>query len=172
MTVFDRSRAISEYPCIEDVDRNLWLPVPASGGTVLVAGASKKVPSLGLALLAAPLSISAATPARARRIWRWAVCANRAALGRVVLEHKGTYLWIQLRWGCREGFVRIGQWGRELGERHDSSANQSTRGGAKQHQQHPGAQSLQSPPPPQCTVLYCTVLEAKQEQPVVKLHQS
>lgn len=53
--------------------------------------------------------------------------------------------------------MRIGQWGRELGQRHDSSANQSTRGGAKQHQQHPGAQSLQSPPPAMyCSVLYCT----------------
>lgn len=46
--------------------------------------------------------------------------------------------------------------GKRAGERHDSSANQSTRGGAKQHQQHPGAQSLQSPPAMYCSVLYCT----------------
>lgn len=78
MTVFDRSLANSEYP-IEDVDRNLLLPVLDIGGTVLVRGASKRLPSLGLALQVAPLSIST-IPASPGRIWRQAVCVNRVAL--------------------------------------------------------------------------------------------
>lgn len=80
MTVFDRSLANSENPCIEDVERNLLLPVLDIGGTVLVRGASKRLPSLGLAMQVAPLSISAAIPASPGRIWRRAACANRAAL--------------------------------------------------------------------------------------------
>ena len=65
MTVFDLSLANSEKPCIEDVERNLRLPVLLQdiGGTVLVTGASNKLPSLGLALQVAPLSISTAIPA-------------------------------------------------------------------------------------------------------------
>lgn len=80
MTVFDRSLAISENPCIEDVDRNLWLPVLDIGGTVLVRVAEKSLPSLGLALQVAPLSISTAILASPGRIWRRAVCVNRAVL--------------------------------------------------------------------------------------------
>lgn len=80
MTVFDRSLASSEKPCIEDVDRNLWLPVLAIGGTVLLRGASKRLPSLVLDLQVAPLSISTALQASPGRIWRWAVCVNRPAL--------------------------------------------------------------------------------------------
>lgn len=80
MTVFDRSLANSENPCIEDVERNLRLPVLDIGGTVLVRGASRRLPILGLALQVAPLSISTAIPASPGRIWRRAVCVNRAAL--------------------------------------------------------------------------------------------
>lgn len=80
MTVFDRSLANSENPCNEDVDRNLWLPVLDIGGTVLVRGASKRLPSLGLDQQVAPLSISTAIQASPGRIWRRAVCVNRAVL--------------------------------------------------------------------------------------------
>lgn len=73
MTVFDRSLANSENPCIEDVDRNLRLSVCDISGTVWVVGASKRLPSLGLTLQVAPVSISTALPASAGRIWRRAV---------------------------------------------------------------------------------------------------
>lgn len=86
MTVFDRSLANSEYPCIEDVDRNLWLPVLDIGvAAVLVRGDSKRLPSLGMALHEAPLSISTAIQASPGRIWMRAGCMNRAALLRYKL---------------------------------------------------------------------------------------
>lgn len=76
MTVFDRSLANSENPCIEEVDRNLRLSVLDIGGAVLVTGASKRLPSLGLALPAAPLSISTAIDFSPGRITRRGVCVR------------------------------------------------------------------------------------------------
>lgn len=50
---------------MEEVERSL--PEPDTGGSVLVTGASRRLPSLGLELRVAPLSISAASP---DSIWR------------------------------------------------------------------------------------------------------
>lgn len=80
MTVFERSLASSENPCADDVDRNLRFPVPDICGNVLVAGASKRLLSLGLALMVTPLNICAAIFVSPGRIWSGGVSVNRAAL--------------------------------------------------------------------------------------------
>lgn len=156
MTVFDRSLAISENPCNEDVDRNLWLPVLDIGSTVLVRGASKRLLSLGLDLQVAPLSISTAIQASPGRIRRrvceqgcpvpvQALNPNVAArpLGSRHNVHKGTYL-NTVEKGYRKGFVRIGQWGEREGDDVTAKPISLVRGGAKAYQQ----------PPTYTTVLY------------------
>lgn len=146
----ERSLASSEKPCIEDVERNLRLPVFQNGDTVLVRGDSRRLPSLGLDLQVAALSISTVTQASPGRIWKGTGLREQGEPAPAkplkgdrttrpsVYRHNVQKARIEVQYfEYRKDFVHIGQWGANKRDGATSRPIFFQRGGGTYRATHP-----------------------------------